>query len=132
MKPRRQVNYRKIALEFYQDRPFCVHCGFGIPEVLEVAHLDCCRQNNDLANLALLCPTCHKVLGLDLITPESIISLRDNPRAVRWAKRMKDAVQKALLTRRRRQLVLRRKRHLAAVKAAATRASRHHSAQSHA
>jgi hypothetical protein len=130
--PTKRANYRQIALNHYRDRWFCVHCGFGIAALLEVAHLDGCRQNNDVKNLALLCPTCHKMLDLDLITPESIIHLRDNPRAVSWAKRMKDAGQKALLTRRRRQTALRRKRHLAAVKAAATRARLRPGAQTHA
>ena len=31
-------NYRKLAFDAYA--PICVHCGFGIREVLEVAHLD--------------------------------------------------------------------------------------------
>jgi len=43
-------NYRKVAFAKYA--PFCVHCGFGIKEVLEVAHLDCDPQNCDIANLA--------------------------------------------------------------------------------
>ena len=50
----KRINYRKLALEHYKDRLFCAHCGFGIPEVLEVAHLDCQRQNNDVSNLVLL------------------------------------------------------------------------------
>lgn len=32
-----RVNYRKLALEAYP--PTCAYCGFGVPEVLEVAHL---------------------------------------------------------------------------------------------
>jgi hypothetical protein len=41
----KRINYRKLAFEHYQDRLFCAHCGFGIPEVLEVAHLDCQRSS---------------------------------------------------------------------------------------
>ena len=118
----RRVNYRKLALGHYHDRVFYAHCGFGIREVLEVAHLDGCRQNNVVGNLVLLCPTCHKMLDLDLISTEAMIQMRDRPRVVRWAKRMKDAGKKAAISRKKRQAVFRRKRHLAALKAAATRA----------
>jgi predicted restriction endonuclease len=119
----RRVNYRKLAFEHYRDRLFCAHCGFGILEVLEVAHLDCQRHNNDLSNLILLCPTCHKMLDLDLISTEAMIQIRDRPRIVRWAKRMKDAGQKALVSRKRREALRRRKWRKAGLKAAATRAS---------
>ena len=37
-------NYRKLAFDEYAH--ICVYCGFGIPEVLEVAHLDGNRANN--------------------------------------------------------------------------------------
>lgn len=119
----KRINYRKLAFEHYKDRLFCAHCGFGIPEVLEVAHLDCQRHNNDPGNLVLLCPTCHKMLDLDLISTEAMIQIRDRPRIVRWAKRMKDAGQKALVSRKRREAVRRRKWRKAALKAAATRAA---------
>jgi hypothetical protein len=118
----KRINYRKLAFEYYHDRLFCAHCGFGIPEVLEVAHLDCCRQNNDVSNLVLLCPTCHKMLDLDLISTEMMIQMRDRPRVVRWSKRMKDAGKKAAESRKQSESARRRKRHLAALKAAATRA----------
>jgi len=96
---------------------------------LEVAHLDGRRENNDVLNLVLRCPTCHKMLDLDLISTEMMLQMRDRPRVVRWAKRMKDAGQKALLTRKRRQAARRRKRRWAALKAAATR-KRNKNAQS--
>ena len=117
-----RINYRKLAFEHYKDRLFCAHCGFGIPEVLEVSHLDCDRHHNDVSNLVLLCPTCHKMLDLDLISTETMIQMRDRPRIVSWAKRMKDAGKKAALSRKRRGAALRRKRRSAALKAAATRA----------
>jgi hypothetical protein len=120
--PMNRINYRKLAFEHYKDRLFCAHCGFGIPEVLEVAHLDCDRHHNEISNLVLLCPTCHKMLDLDLISTEAMVQIRDRPRVVRWAKRMKDAGKKAATSRKRRETARRRKRHLAALKAAATRA----------
>ena len=79
-----------------------------------MARLDGYHQNNDVRNLVLLCPTCHKMLDLDLISTETMIQMRDRPREVRWDKRMKDAGQKAALSRKRRK---------AGLKAAATRAS---------
>ena len=105
-----RVNYRKLAFDAYD--PLCAHCGFGIPAVLEVAHIDGQRTNNDIGNLVILCPNCHKMLDLDLISNETIIQMRDRPKIVTWSKRMKDAGQKAALTR---------KRSAAAKKAVATR-----------
>jgi hypothetical protein len=89
------------------------HCGYGIPDVLEVAHVDGNRQNNDIPNLVILCPNCHKMHDLDLISTETIIQMRDRPKIVQWSKRMKDAGKKAAITR---------KWRLAGLKAAETRA----------
>jgi 5-methylcytosine-specific restriction endonuclease McrA len=114
-----KVNYRKLAFNHYD--PLCAHCGFGVPAVLEVAHLDGDRTNNTMSNLAILCPNCHKMHDLDLITTETIIQMRDRPKVVKWSKRMKDAGQKAALKRLRR---------AAARKAAATRKQRAGLAQS--
>jgi hypothetical protein len=116
----KRVNYRKLAFEHYP--PVCAHCGFGIADVLEVCHIDCRRTNNNISNLVILCPTCHKMHDLDLISTQTIRTMRDRPKVVRWAKRMKDAGKKAALSRRRRDLARRHKRRLAALKAAATRA----------
>jgi hypothetical protein len=108
-----RVNYRRIAFKHYP--PICACCGFGIPEVLEVAHLDGNRSNNSVENLAILCPNCHKMLDIDLIPTRVVVEMRDRERAVDWSKRMKDAGQKAALTR---------KRKAAARKAVATRTLR--------
>jgi 5-methylcytosine-specific restriction endonuclease McrA len=114
-----RFNYRKIAFEHYE--PFCAHCGFGIPAVLEVAHIDGSRSNNDIKNLIILCPNCHKMHDLDIISTETIVVMRDRPKTVNWRKRMKDAGAKAALTRKTHATSLRRKRRLAALKAVATR-----------
>lgn len=108
---RKRFNYRKLAFCHYPA--VCAHCGFGVRDVLEVAHIDGNRSNNALSNLVVLCPNCHKMHDLDLISTPTIIEMRDRPKEVRWAKRMKDAGRKAAETRRRRQ---------AGRKAAATRA----------
>jgi predicted restriction endonuclease len=121
----KHINYRKLAFAHYKDRLFCAHCGFGIPDVLEVAHLDCQRSNNDVSNLVLLCPTCHKMFDLDLISIDTMLQMRDRPRVVRWAKRMKDAGKKAALSRKTRLAAKRRKWKRAAAKAVATRKRNH-------
>lgn len=117
-----RIDYRKLAFAKYE--PLCAHCGFGIAAVLEVAHLDGDRRNNEVANLAILCPNCHKMHDLDLISTTTILEMRDRPKVVRWDKRMKDAGRKAATTRRRRESERGRKRRAAALKAAATRRSR--------
>ena len=93
-KPKR-VNYRKLAFDTY--RPMCAYCGFAIPEILEVAHVDGSRANNDPENLVILCPTHHKMLDLDIIDNQTILKMRQrmqNP-PINHKKRMKDAGAKA-------------------------------------
>jgi hypothetical protein len=94
-----RINYRKLAFHHYD--PVFAHCGFGIPDALEVAHIDCDRSNNDIGNLVTLCPNCHKMHDHDLISTETIMQMRDRPKEVNCAKRKKDAGQKAALTRKR-------------------------------
>jgi 5-methylcytosine-specific restriction endonuclease McrA len=108
-----RINYRKLAFEHYP--PICAYCGFGIPEILEVAHLDGNRSNNDMQNLIILCPNCHKMHDIDLIPTKVITQMRDREKQVNWTKRMKDAGLKAAATR---------KRRAAGKKAAATRKSK--------
>jgi hypothetical protein len=117
MTPKR-VNYRKLAFEHYP--PLCAHCGFGIKDVLEVAHIDGHRPNCDVKNLVILCPNCHKMHDLDLISTATIIHMRDRPKVVVWAKRMKDAGRKAAISRAK--TIKKRKWQLAGLKAAKTRA----------
>lgn len=105
------MNYRKLAFKAYP--PICAYCGFGIEEVLEVAHLDGDRNNNTVENLAILCPNCHKMHDIDLIPTSTIIQMRDQKKHIDWKKRLKDAAIKSALTR---------KRSRAGKKAAATRA----------
>ncbi|MFQ5965938.1 MAG: HNH endonuclease [Candidatus Scalinduaceae bacterium] len=93
----KRVNYRKLAFDSYD--PLCAHCGFGVPSVLEVAHVDSDRNNNEVDNLIILCPNCHKMHDLDLISTETIKRMRDRPKIVDWSKRMKDAGKKAAHTR---------------------------------
>jgi hypothetical protein len=116
----KRINYRKLAFSHYPQ--VCAHCGFGIPDILEVAHIDGSRTNNAVSNLVILCPNCHKMHDLDLISTPTIIEMRDRPKVVVWAKRMKDAGKKAAASRKLRQAAKRRKRRIAGIKAAKTRA----------
>lgn len=111
------IDYRKLALEHYPKPHMCAHCGFGIRDVLEVAHIDGNRSNNKLANLVILCPNCHKMYDLDLISKKVIVEMRDRPKKVDWANRMKDAGQKAKETRARNAANRRRKNSARAKKA---------------
>ena len=117
----KRVNYRKLAFDYYGKfgPVVCAFSGFGIPDVLEVAHLDCNRSNCDVANLAILCPNCHKMHDLDLIPTRTILEMRDRAKVVVWAKRMKDAGAKAALTRQ--ETARKLKRWNAALKAVETR-----------
>jgi 5-methylcytosine-specific restriction endonuclease McrA len=112
------LNYRKLAFDMYA--PICVHCGFGIQAVLQVAHLDCNPENCGVENLVILCPTCHRMHDIDLIPTDVVVRLRDEKRKPRWAKLMKDAGAKAVATKRQTPDLLRQ----AAQKAAATRRAR--------
>ena len=114
----KRVDYRKLALQHYDH--LCACCGFGITDVLEVAHVDGDRKNNRIENLIVLCPNCHKMHDLDLIPTDMMIALRDRPKVARWAKRMKDAGARAAATRKSE----REKRLAAGAKAATTRKRR--------
>jgi hypothetical protein len=114
----KRVNYRRLAFENYPA--LCAHCGYGIKDVLEVAHIDCNRANNGVSNLVILCPNCHKMHDLDLISTETIIQMRDRPKIVDWSKRMKDAGRKAAVSRAK--TFKKRKWQMAGIKAAKTRA----------
>ncbi len=106
--------YRKRALEHYKRHiggvhvNVCVICGFGVPEILEIAHLDQDRKNNTIENLAPLCPNCHKMHDLHLIPTEVVVAMRDLKVTADWKPRMKDAGKKAGLTRRKNSLAAKR------------------------
>lgn len=78
----KKTNYRKAAFEKYGT--MCVHCGFGIYEVLQIAHIDQNNKNHDLKNLVPLCPTCHRMLDINLISKKVILEMRDRPKKVKW------------------------------------------------
>jgi hypothetical protein len=66
-----KLSYRKRALAHYTDHR-CLWCGFARADVLEAAHVDCNHDNIGLDNLVLLCPTCHRMHDIDLISTEEL------------------------------------------------------------
>ena len=59
--------YRRNAFEHYENK--CAICGYNKEiELLEVHHKDENRKNNNLNNLIILCPLCHKKLTMHLYT----------------------------------------------------------------
>ena len=50
----KRINYRERAFAHYDS--VCARCGYRVPDVLEVAHIDGSRENNEISNLVILCP----------------------------------------------------------------------------
>ncbi len=64
-------SYRIRAFNVYPHK--CMVCGWDEDErILEVHHLDENRQHNDISNLSILCPTCHRkiTLGYYILTDD--------------------------------------------------------------
>lgn len=60
-----KANYRQIAFNSLQNK--CNMCGYDkIKEILEVHHIDCNRNNNNIYNLEILCPNCHSEKHLEI------------------------------------------------------------------
>ena len=56
-------DYRQIAFKTYEHK--CAVCGWDEDErILEVHHIDSNREHNELDNLIILCPTCHRKITL--------------------------------------------------------------------
>lgn len=64
--------YRRNAFNAYEHK--CAICGYDEDErILEVHHLDENHGNNDISNLVILCPNCHKKLTLHLFSYQELI-----------------------------------------------------------
>ena len=83
---------RRIAFENYTL--ICVWCGVSIPDLLEVAHIDHNRSNDDPKNLVFLCLTHHRMLDLGLIPFDVVTQLRDRPWKADWSILIKGATSK--------------------------------------
>lgn len=56
-------SYRKRAFQAYPHK--CLVCGWNEDErILEVHHIDENREHNEIENLCILCPTCHRKITL--------------------------------------------------------------------
>ena len=54
-------NYREKAFKEYSHK--CAVCGYDEDkDILEVHHIDENRENNEIDNLIILCPICHRKL----------------------------------------------------------------------
>jgi len=80
---KRSGKSRSIAFEYYN--PICVWCGVAISDLLEVAHIDHQRGNDDPKNLVFLCLTHHRMLDLGLIPAGVVTQLRDRPLKADWS-----------------------------------------------
>lgn len=74
---------RRIAFKHY--KPICVWCGVSISDLLEVAHIDHNRSNDEPKNLVFLCLTHHRMLDLGLIPSDVVTQLRDRPLKADWS-----------------------------------------------
>ena len=98
-------SYRRRALLHHkQELPAgatltCIVCGFGIEAVLEIAHLNQDRKDGKLENLAVMCPTCHKMYDIGLIPEDAVAALQKRSLQPNWKLRIKDAGPKAAATR---------------------------------
>lgn len=67
--------YRKNAFKYYPHK--CAVCDWNEDEdILEVHHIDENRDHNELSNLIILCPICHRKLSshkYKLIDREQIV-----------------------------------------------------------
>lgn len=64
-------DYRRNAFLAYPHK--CAKCGYDEDErILEVHHIDENHNNNDLTNLIILCPNCHKKVTLHLYTLDEL------------------------------------------------------------
>lgn len=56
-------NYRQRAMQYYPN--YCAVCEWKEDiRILEVHHIDENRNNNDIKNLIILCPICHRKITL--------------------------------------------------------------------
>lgn len=60
-------SYRDLAFPVFPKT--CMACGWNkYEQLIEVHHIDSDRSNNDISNLAVLCPTCHRAITLRFAT----------------------------------------------------------------
>ena len=70
---RRMLKNQKIA--------HCEYCGNKTKEILQIHHIDSVANggNNDLNNLIILCPNCHKAAHAGIIKKDELQKLKKEP-----------------------------------------------------
>ena len=66
-------------------------------------------RNNSKANLATLCPTCHRMHDIGLISKDFIKERRDNPPKANWRMLIGDASERAQATIRKKKIAKKRR-----------------------
>ncbi len=68
------ANYRELAFRTYEHKCACCDWCEDI-RILEVHHIDSDRENNDISNLVILCPNCHRKITLCyyVLDPENMV-----------------------------------------------------------
>lgn len=71
-------HYGQFSSNRYRDTAYavfpkvCMACGWcKYKKLMEVHHLDSDRSNNDISNLAVLCPICHRAITLGYAVMDS-------------------------------------------------------------
>lgn len=70
---RKMLKNQKIA--------HCEYCGNKTKEILQIHHIDSVANggNNDLNNLIILCPNCHKAAHAGIIKKDELKKLKKEP-----------------------------------------------------
>ena len=70
---RKMLKNQKIA--------HCEYCGNKTKEILQIHHIDSVASggNNDLNNLIILCPNCHKAAHAGIIKKDELQKLKKEP-----------------------------------------------------
>lgn len=70
----------KIRRKYIQITDICEDCGCSITDILELHHIKpvSLGGGNEMSNLRLLCPNCHKMMHLNSPLTRLDLFLRDN------------------------------------------------------
>ena len=68
-------SYRKLAFSMFEHK--CAICGYDDKRILEVHHIDGNRTHNNISNLIILCPNCHKYLTKNIYTIDELKTLNN-------------------------------------------------------
>lgn len=90
--------YRDRAMDTYEHK--CIVCGWNEDErILEVHHIDSDRDNNNIENLCILCPNCHRkiTLGYYKFVDNNLIPLDSNIQTINGCQITKQVLKEMLM-----------------------------------